>query len=347
MASIINATTSSGVAVSGDTSGVLQLATNGGTTAVTIDTSQNVGIGNTTPSSYNNNAYKLVIGSNSAVAGMTFATGTSAAANIFFARGTSGTDAYDGYLQYAQIGQYMSFGTGGGTERMRITSDGNVGIGTTIPNLSGAGKALTVNSSTGAIYELATAGSRTAYFYNDGTSTQLYTTTASGSFLFGTNNTERMRIDASGNLLVGRTDNPNSLTAPALYVTGVYTNTTGSAANVFVNSNGALVRSTSSLKYKTDVQDATHGLEDLLKLRPVTYKGKSEQDGDTVFGGLIAEEVDAAGLTEFVQYAENGTPDALAYGNMVSLCIKAIQEQQALITTLQTQVAELKQKVGA
>jgi hypothetical protein len=66
-----------------------------------------------------------------------------------------------------------------------------------------------------------------------------------------------------------------------------------------------------------------------LALRPVTYKSKSANDGETVFGGLIAEEVHAAGLTEFVQYAEDGTPDALAYGNMVSLCIKAIQELKA------------------
>ena len=50
MASIINSTTTAGVTVTGDNSGSLQLATNNGTTAVTIDTSQNVGIGNTSPS---------------------------------------------------------------------------------------------------------------------------------------------------------------------------------------------------------------------------------------------------------------------------------------------------------
>ncbi|NBX50078.1 hypothetical protein EBT25_09090 [bacterium] len=102
-----------------------------GTTAVTIDTSQNVGIGNTTPSSYNSNANKLVIGSNSAVTGMTLASGTTAAGNIFFARGTTGADAYDGYVQYAQNGQYMAFGTNGGAERMRIDSSGNLLVGVT------------------------------------------------------------------------------------------------------------------------------------------------------------------------------------------------------------------------
>jgi hypothetical protein len=49
MPSIINATTSTGLVSSADNSGSLQLATNNGTTAVTIDTSQNVGVGTASP----------------------------------------------------------------------------------------------------------------------------------------------------------------------------------------------------------------------------------------------------------------------------------------------------------
>jgi hypothetical protein len=79
-----------------------------------------------------------------------------------------------------------------------------------------------------------------------------------------------------------------------------------------------------------------------LALRPVTYKSKSANDGETVFGGLIAEEVHAAGLTEFVQYAEDGTPDALAYGNMVSLCIKALQELKSELDSVKAELATLK-----
>ena len=53
MASTISAGTTAGTAivVSGDTSGSLVLQTNGTTTAVTIDTSQNVGIGTSSPGS--------------------------------------------------------------------------------------------------------------------------------------------------------------------------------------------------------------------------------------------------------------------------------------------------------
>ncbi len=122
----------------------------------------------------------------------------------------------------------------------------------------------------------------------------------------------------------------------------MYNHTTGSGANAFIRSDGYLQRSTSSLRYKNTVNDATHGLTELLTLRPVTYK--SNNDGDTVYGGLIAEEVHAAGLTEFVQYADDGSPDALAYGNMVSLCIKAIQEQQAIIESLKSRIETLENK---
>jgi hypothetical protein len=137
---------------------------------------------------------------------------------------------------------------------------------------------------------------------------------------------------------------PLLIDASTMYITmpGVYALTSGSAANVFVATDGTLYRSTSSLKYKTNVQNATHGLAELLTLRPVTYKGKN--DGDKVFGGLIAEEVHEAGLTEFVEYAEDGTPDALAYSNMVSLCIKSIQELKAIVDAQAVEIAALKAK---
>jgi hypothetical protein len=143
--------------------------------------------------------------------------------------------------------------------------------------------------------------------------------------------------NSGGGFLLGIDNNGGFATGSA--AGSPYNATTASAANVFVASSGVLQRSTSSLKYKTEVQDATHGLADILKLRSVTYKGKT--DGETVFGGLIAEEVHKAGLTEFVQYAEDGSPDALAYGQMVSLCVKSIQEQQAIIESLTARITAL------
>ena len=126
-----------------------------------------------------------------------------------------------------------------------------------------------------------------------------------------------------------------------LYVQRVYNNTTSNGANIFIASDGQFLRSTSSQRYKNTINDATHGLTELLTLRPVTYKGNHDNDGDTIFGGLIAEEVHDAGLTEFVQYNEDNQPDALAYGNMVSLCIKAIQELKTELDNAKARITAL------
>ena len=170
-------------------------------------------------------------------------------------------------------------------------------------------------------------------------------TTGSKNTIIGSYNGNQGGLDirtASNYIVLSDGDgNPNGyFNATNWYFPSVDTQTTGSAANVNVGTGGVLRKSTSSLKYKRDVQDATHGLAELLQLRSVTYKSKASLDGDTVYGGLIAEEVEAAGLSEFVMYAPDGTPDALAYGNMVSLCVKAIQEQQALIESLTKRLAD-------
>jgi hypothetical protein len=146
--------------------------------------------------------------------------------------------------------------------------------------------------------------------------------------------TPQVYVQPSGNTVFTRQ------TFSSINAIGCYQDTTGSAANVFITSGGSFVRSTSSRKYKTEIQDAAHGLADVLNLRSVTYKGTGNHDGQQVLGGLIAEEVHEAGLTEFVQYADDGTPDALAYGHMVSLCIKAIQELKAEVDSLKQQLGK-------
>jgi len=126
----------------------------------------------------------------------------------------------------------------------------------------------------------------------------------------------------SGLLQVG-----SGIASPATFGT-----TTGSAANMVVDVNGTFFRSTSSLKYKKEVRDYDKGLNEVMQLQPKYYKG--EDDGDIQFAGLIAEDVHNLGLTEFVQYAEDDSPDALAYPNMIALLTKAIQELKAEIDEL-------------
>ena len=133
-------------------------------------------------------------------------------------------------------------------------------------------------------------------------------------------------------------DAGSAMVAGQLRVTGNIVNpgtwgtTTGSAANMHVDSNGTFFRSTSSLKYKKEVRDYDKGLNEVMQLQPKYYKG---EDDDIQFAGLIAEDVHALGLNEFVQYAEDGTPDALAYPNMIALLTKAIQELEARVKELE------------
>jgi len=126
-----------------------------------------------------------------------------------------------------------------------------------------------------------------------------------------------------------------------IFMLGSYPFTTASSANMVIFSDGSVGRSTSSLKYKNNVENYTKGLSEVMQLRPVTYQGKSDVDNGKTFAGLIAEEVHELGLTEFVQYAEDGSPDALSYSNMVSLLVKAIQEQQAQIEELKAKILSL------
>jgi hypothetical protein len=130
-------------------------------------------------------------------------------------------------------------------------------------------------------------------------------------------------------------------TATTVLLPAAYSNTTASAANVFVQSDGTLKRSTSSLRYKRDVRDYTRGLADVMKLRPVLYKGISEGDGETDFAGFIAEDVAEIGLEEFVVRDSQRRPDALAYSNMVALLTKAAQELKTENDSLKARVSTL------
>jgi len=280
----------------------------GGAECARFDSSGNFGIGTTVP-----------VGDANRVVAVAAAGG----AGFFMYDTNQGSTVTDGaniqvagtnfYLYNKEAG-FVAFGQNN-TERMRIDTSGRLGIATTSPT-----SILTIGQGS-----FTAAGSNTTGMYTGSGGSGLVVLT--DAFLVAT------RVAGTTLFSIGT---GGIITSPA-----TYSNTSAGAANMFVQTDGTFYRSTSSLKYKNNVQDATHGLADLLQLRSVTYEGKAETDAGKTFGGLIAEEVHAAGLTEFVQYAEDGSPDALAYGNMVSLCIKAIQEQQALITQLTARITAL------
>jgi hypothetical protein len=302
-----------------------------------IDSSGNVGIGETSPlgklhvKTADSGASATVHGDELIVegsgnSGMSILSGNSSSGTIYFG---DSDDNNVGEIQYSHSNNHLAFNVNA-SERMRITSSGDVGILNSSPSSYGNATELVVGNHSiddAGITIATTTGSSGRFQFADNTSSPFV-----GAMEYSHNNDAMTFYTAgSGRMVIGSTGSLN--------VQGVYDQTTVNGANVNVASDGHIRRSSSSLRYKNTVNDATYGLTELLTLRPVTYKGNN--DGDTIFGGLIAEEVHDAGLTEFVQYDDDNKPDALAYGNMVSLCIKAIQELKAENTALANRITTL------
>lgn len=272
----------------------------------------------------------------------------------------------------------LVFGTASNA-RMTITSAGNVGIGTSSPNLTSVNRTtVDINGPIQSLLSFSSGGTALSYIFNDGYNFTL--NTGSGYMNFQVNGSERMRITSGGNVGIGNTGSStykllvtgnttdgstfsfyafNSAnvdlfgirTDGAIYTGAAgnspYNLTTPSAANCFINTNGYLYRSTSSLKYKKNVQDYTKGLAEVLQLRPVSYESINEEEAGNIYAGLIAEEVHDLGLTEFVQYRTDGTPDALSYANMIALLTKAIQEMNTKLDEQNQTIQNLQEQINA
>ena len=174
MASILSAGTTSGTALnmSGDTSGVLQLATNGTTTALTLDASQNA-----------------------TFAGTLTTTGITNSGVATGARFNPTGSSVTGNGMYLPAANSLGLSTNG-TNAVYIDSSQNVGIGTTAPQ-----QRLGIKPATNVpqLYLIQDNVANDGYkLFADSSAGYLSVLrTSSGS------DTERMRIDSSGNLLVG------------------------------------------------------------------------------------------------------------------------------------------------
>lgn len=144
-----------------------------------------------------------------------------------------------------------------------------------------------------------------------------------------TNGIERFQVTGAGQILI---PSINSFT-------------TASAANLYTDGSG-IYKSTSSARYKTNVRDYPNGLDSLMKLRPVLFKSKAAHDGQGDFAGFIAEDVDKAGLKEFVEYDEQKRPDALRYAQMTALLAAALQEHVEKTRELERENLRLKGQVA-
>jgi hypothetical protein len=109
------------------TSHALSLMTNAAD-RLTVDANGNVGIGTSSPSSFNGGANNLVVGSGSGSEGITIYADNASNSAVFFADTDSTTT---GQLNYQHASNAMTFHTNGGTERMRIDSSGKLHVNQT------------------------------------------------------------------------------------------------------------------------------------------------------------------------------------------------------------------------
>jgi Chaperone of endosialidase len=344
MASILSAGTTSATAMvhTADTSGVLQLASNNGTVALTVSTAQNIGIGTTSPST------TLEV-SASGVNGINLATsGSVDSPRLFFTgSGGAGTSVVinnaNGSLRFGYAG---TVGSSSGTESARIDSSGRF-VMNSGPNSSQA---------TGAIM-----GYVTTAVDNEGIIQAYNGNTGSGgvcnaSFIAKSKYgwSQFMQWDTNG-LRVGNRATSNGGTGNIYFTTGndavnaifatgtnLGTGTVYSNSGVFTNTNP------SDARLKTNVQDLSFGLDFILGLRPVTYDWINDRGNQGTQYGFIAQEVQVLKPELVDEFDAMVNPDSMdsADHQMVkrlglkkegiyTALVKAIQELNAKVTALE------------
>ena len=273
------------------------------------------------------------------------------------------------------------------TERMRIDSSGNVGIGTTPSAYISAYRALEIGTTTGLYgrtdstmeFALALNGYRAssgswiyrnngaAGRYNQNIGTHSWDIAASGTAGNTITFTQAMTLDSSGNLLVGKTATAIGTVGAELGPTGFISSTlagstsatvtlvvysTGAAAYRFyvdmagtVYATSIVITAISDQRLKENIRDIDTGLDAIMSLKPRRFDWKEGKGQDKKnAAGFIAQEFEEV-FPESVGVSKAGG-DGIEYKNinhetLIPTLVKAIQEQQALITSLTARITAL------
>jgi trimeric autotransporter adhesin len=142
----------------------------------------------------------------------------------------------------------------------------------------------------------------------------------------------------------GTSDESNTIrigtqgTQSATYIAGISAaQVTGNV--VEVNSNGQLGIAMSSARYKHDIHDMGNASAGLMKLRPVTFRYKSDPSY-TLQYGLVAEEV-AKVYPALVTRGPDGKVQSVRYLELTALLLNQLQKQQREIDALKQQNASI------
>jgi len=277
--------------------------------AMTIDSSENVGIKNTTMASFSNlPATDLVVGSGSTHSGITIYSSASTASSIGFADGTSGDARNQGIIQYHHNGDYMRFFTNA-SERMRITSTG-LGIGTSSPGTVPLNVVTTDAGNVDEILELrnnstdAGTGSRIRLVNSTDAGSTANSVSISSyrnagtnhDLLFESSNAEKMRITSGGFVGIGTTSPGSPLT--------VSTGNNGTIA--FLNNN---VSATTSVSNTLLIQSNCSGSAGVGFGMSIGFNGERNDGNNQRYGTLTWQANTNSGTalkTDFVVTSYSG-----------------------------------------
>ena len=232
---------------------------------------------------------------------------------------------------FAQSDDSLVFrNTSVGAERMRLDSSGRLMLGTTTEGYAGA-QTLTIaeGGNSGITIRSGTAQNGSIAFSDATSGTGEYDgfvqyRHATQDLVLATNATERLRLTSTG----------------AMLVPGVYSGTTATGANVVVEPDGTIRRSTSSIKYKNNVTTLSDDLADkILECRAVSYTSKCEGDDNAKINyGLIAEEV--YDVDPSLVFTDNGEPEGVQYDRFVPHLVNLVKRQKTQIETLEQRLTD-------
>lgn len=202
-----------------------------------ITAAGDVGIGTNSPTE------RLTV-SSSAV--NTYMTVRNSGSSVLVLTSGTGFDAGGAGAVYTTTAVPLSFGTNS-TERMRITSSGDVGIGTSSPFSETDYKTLTMSGAIGGAVRLVNGAGTVAYEMRAEGAILQFGSETNHPVAFRTNDTERMRITSAGNISAGAGAVATTATDGFLYVptcagtpTGTPTTITGMAPIVVNTTNNKL-----------------------------------------------------------------------------------------------------------
>jgi hypothetical protein len=159
-----------------------------------------------------------------------------------------------------------------------------------------------------------------------------------GNIIFGTGLSSG-GTTISGNIGIGTATPADTLEVNGLVKIDSLGSTT--ATPVCVNA-GVLSSCTSSLRYKENVEDAPFGLNDVMQMRPVTFKWKGRDENDF---GLIAEEV--AKINPLFATYKDGKVEGVKYMQLTAVLIGAIKQLKKTNDAEALEVTRLRARLDA